>query len=113
MAHLEELIVRHGMLERVDDEILERDKRTAKRIKADLLYWGGSSDPQKSTVKYVAFKEVTEREKGEGEGEAGVDEAEEGTHLQLVESERRRNKGQGEQFARLMWGHKALLAERL
>eukprot|EP00965_Chrysotila_dentata_P166435 5494920-Pleurochrysis_carterae.AAC.1 len=39
-AHLQELIVCHGMLERVEDEILERDKRTAKRIKRDLLFWG-------------------------------------------------------------------------
>eukprot|EP00965_Chrysotila_dentata_P043333 1440235-Pleurochrysis_carterae.AAC.1 len=31
----------------------------------------------------------------------------------MVESERQRNAGQGEQFARLMLGRKLLLAERL
>eukprot|EP00965_Chrysotila_dentata_P215616 6188877-Pleurochrysis_carterae.AAC.2 len=46
-AHLKELIVRHGMLERSEDEILERDNRTAKRKTHDLLYWGGSSNPRR------------------------------------------------------------------
>eukprot|EP00965_Chrysotila_dentata_P120808 3995768-Pleurochrysis_carterae.AAC.1 len=44
------------MLERSDDEILERDNRTAKRIKSDLILFGRSSDPSKSAVGRVKFK---------------------------------------------------------
>eukprot|EP00965_Chrysotila_dentata_P005205 170712-Pleurochrysis_carterae.AAC.1 len=44
-AHLRELTIRHGMFSRVDDEILERDNRTTGRIRQNLLFWGGSSDP--------------------------------------------------------------------
>eukprot|EP00965_Chrysotila_dentata_P157178 5192845-Pleurochrysis_carterae.AAC.1 len=55
-AHLEELIIKHGMLERSDDEILERDNRTAERIKHNPLFFAGSSDPSSSTVMRVQFK---------------------------------------------------------
>eukprot|EP00965_Chrysotila_dentata_P130764 4323486-Pleurochrysis_carterae.AAC.1 len=99
-AHLEELIIRHGLLERSDDEILERDNRTAKRIKSDLLFWGGSSDPDKQIEVRSEFREVLD-----SEGRV--------VEYELVESERRRTAGQGEQFARLMLGRKLLLAKRL
>eukprot|EP00965_Chrysotila_dentata_P101474 3349954-Pleurochrysis_carterae.AAC.1 len=99
-AHLEELILRHGLLERGDDEILERDNRTAKRIKNDLLFWGGSSDPEKHVQALTHFEEVK-------------DDAGELLGMELIQSERRRSAGQGEQFARLMLGRKLLLAERL
>eukprot|EP00965_Chrysotila_dentata_P198910 6179085-Pleurochrysis_carterae.AAC.1 len=99
-AHLEELIVRQGMLERSDDKILERDSRTAKRIKSDLIFFGGSGNPSKSAVGRVEFKP----EKDAEGNETGI--------LEEVESIRKRVAGQGEQFARLMLGRKALLAQR-
>eukprot|EP00965_Chrysotila_dentata_P005742 189383-Pleurochrysis_carterae.AAC.1 len=88
-------------MERSDDEILERGNRTAKRIKHDLLFFGGSSDPTKSKVTRVAFKPDRDAE-GKRVEESYVAE----------ESTRKRVPGQGEQFARLMPGRKALLAER-
>eukprot|EP00965_Chrysotila_dentata_P179965 5941870-Pleurochrysis_carterae.AAC.1 len=44
-------------MERSDDEILERDNRTAKRIKQDLLFFGGSSDPNAREVQRIEFKQ--------------------------------------------------------
>eukprot|EP00965_Chrysotila_dentata_P255056 6212086-Pleurochrysis_carterae.AAC.4 len=55
-AHSEELIVRHGMLEASDDKILERDNRTAKRIKYDLVVFKRNSSPSRSAVGRVKFK---------------------------------------------------------
>eukprot|EP00965_Chrysotila_dentata_P224784 6194388-Pleurochrysis_carterae.AAC.1 len=89
------------MLERNGVEILERDNRTAKRIKGDLIYFGGSSNPERSTITPSEFRELTDSE-GRRTGE-----------LELIEaSERRRNCGQGAQLARLMLGRKLLLTER-
>eukprot|EP00965_Chrysotila_dentata_P166911 5511347-Pleurochrysis_carterae.AAC.1 len=99
-AHLEELIIQHGLLERSDHEMLKRDNRTAKRIKSDLLLWGGSSDPDKQIEVQSEFREVLDFE-----GRV--------VEYALVESERRRTAGQGKQFARLMLGRKLLPAERL
>eukprot|EP00965_Chrysotila_dentata_P237326 6201833-Pleurochrysis_carterae.AAC.1 len=99
-AHLGELIVRHGMLERGDDEILERDNRTAKRVKSNLLFWGGTSNPERRTEVRAEFKEVQDA------GGEVVD-------FEQLESQRRRTCGQGEQFARLMLGRKVLLVKRL
>eukprot|EP00965_Chrysotila_dentata_P216502 6189419-Pleurochrysis_carterae.AAC.2 len=80
---LSELILHHGMLERSDDEILERDNRTAKRIKAGLLYWGGSSDPKQQKIVCQQFKEVKD-----DQGQV--------LRLELSKSERKRTAGQGE-----------------
>mmetsp|Transcript_53378 Transcript_53378/g.116381 ORF Transcript_53378/g.116381 Transcript_53378/m.116381 type:complete len:81 (+) Transcript_53378:638-880(+) len=44
-AHFEELIVRHGMLERSDNEILERNNCTAKRIKQTSSSGAGVAIP--------------------------------------------------------------------
>eukprot|EP00965_Chrysotila_dentata_P042214 1400305-Pleurochrysis_carterae.AAC.1 len=99
-AHLAELIARHGMLSRCDDVVLERDNRTAKRIKGGMLFWGGSSDPDKSTVERSEFREWVDAN-GEGTGETYE-----------VVSERQRNAGQADQFGRLMVGRKTLLSER-
>eukprot|EP00965_Chrysotila_dentata_P252339 6210629-Pleurochrysis_carterae.AAC.1 len=49
-AHLTELITTHGMLSRHDDKVLERKNRTAKRIKSNLLFWGGSSKPDETHI---------------------------------------------------------------
>eukprot|EP00965_Chrysotila_dentata_P072456 2393731-Pleurochrysis_carterae.AAC.1 len=100
-AHLEELIIKHGMLERSDDEILGRDNRTAKRIKHDPLFFAGSSDPSSSTVMRVQFK--PERD---AEGRVVED------SFVVEESSRKRLAGQGVQIARLMLGRKLLMAER-
>eukprot|EP00965_Chrysotila_dentata_P113085 3736380-Pleurochrysis_carterae.AAC.1 len=100
-AHLEELIVQHGMLERSDDaEILERNNRTAKRIKEDLVCFGGSSDRDKAIVERVEFKSVKDN--------AGVETRE----FEEVGSQRKRVAGQWEQFARLMNGRKLMMASR-
>eukprot|EP00965_Chrysotila_dentata_P096805 3199320-Pleurochrysis_carterae.AAC.1 len=99
-AHLGELIARHGMLSRADDEVLERDNRTAKRIKGNMLYFGGSSDPDKAVLERSEFREWLDAD-GQPTGETYE-----------VVTQRARNSGQAEQFAHLMLGRKALLGER-
>eukprot|EP00965_Chrysotila_dentata_P018544 617670-Pleurochrysis_carterae.AAC.1 len=99
-AHLRELTVRHGMFSRVDDEILERDNRTTGRIRQNMLFWGGSSDPaQKKQMKHVMRPVLDESGAETGE-------------YREVAAERQRNIGQSEQFHRLMLGRKLLRMNR-
>ena len=82
--------------------MLERDNRTAKRIKRNMLFWGGSDDPNQASFARTDFKEWLDAS-GAGTGVPyQVD-----THTC-----RKRPHGQSFQFARLMLARKLALAER-
>eukprot|EP00965_Chrysotila_dentata_P259309 6213516-Pleurochrysis_carterae.AAC.2 len=95
-AHLRELTVRHGMSSRVDDEILKRDNRTTGRIRQNMIFWGGSSDPAEKDQSKHVMKPVLD-----------ADGAETGEYREVV-VKRTRNPGLSEQFTRLLLGRKLL-----
>eukprot|EP00965_Chrysotila_dentata_P160307 5293340-Pleurochrysis_carterae.AAC.1 len=99
-AHLKELTLRHGMFSRVDDEILERDNRTTGRIRQNMLFWGGSSDPAQAAQTRHVMRPILDAE-GQQTGE-----------FSEVAVVRKRNPGQSEQFARLLLGRKLLRMAR-
>eukprot|EP00965_Chrysotila_dentata_P003142 102686-Pleurochrysis_carterae.AAC.1 len=51
-----------GMLSRVDDEILERDNRTTGRIRQNMLFWSGSSDPVQAAQTRHVMRPVLDAE---------------------------------------------------
>ena len=51
-AHLEELVLEHGYLQTVNDEVLEKGNRDMKNFR-DLTWWGGSSKLQDQNTKVV------------------------------------------------------------
>eukprot|EP00965_Chrysotila_dentata_P191303 6174428-Pleurochrysis_carterae.AAC.1 len=95
-AHLAELITHHGILSRHDDEVLERENRTAKRIKSNLIFWGGSSKPEDKHFNDLRAARPSD----------------ENDSVTFNENLRGRADGQSVQFARLMLGRKLLLSER-
>ena len=89
-----------GQLGRSDDEVLERDNRTAKRIKCNMLFWGGSEDPNQASFARTDFREWLDAS-GKGTGVT-----------YKIDTHRKRPHGQSFQFARLMLARKLALAGR-